>query len=375
VRILWHSNSPDATSGYGVQTALFVPRIAAMGHEVAISADTRVNLPPTTWNGHMVYPAGIYQLGADTLPWHYQDHGADLLITLADMWQYDPAAVTGCNTSMWMPIDCDPLGNADRAFMENSGADPIAMSRHGQRMLENAGRIAPYIPHGVDTAVFHAGIDRDAARAELGIESWQLAIGINAQNTPRKAIVQSLAGFARFARDNPAIDPVLLLHTTSMRLKSPDLLPVVQQLGILPRVRWAAHYAVVTSRIPAADMARWYSALDVLLACSMGEGFGIPIIESMACGTPVIGTNCSTMPELIPHLAGRLVGGVQSWDPVHQAWWVLPDPLQIALALKKVSVWGSVHRKAAADWGAQFDADRIARECWAPWLKEKEAQL
>jgi len=390
MKILWHSNSPEATSGYGVQTALFVPRIANLGYEVAISADTRINLPPTTWQPanyaydyhFRVYPAGIYQLGADTLPWHYKDFGADLLITLADMWQYDPATVAGCNTAMWMPIDCDPLGNADRGFMEATRANVIAMSRHGQKMLENAGKIAPFIPHGLDTRVFNSEIDREEARAELGIAPGQLAVGIAAQNTQRKAIVQSLMGFARYCRDNPDRDPLLFLHTTAMRGSkstrdgnAPNLIPVVQRLGILGRVRWAAHYAVVTSRITGPEMARWYAAMDVLLAASMGEGFGVPIIESLACGTPVIGTRCSTMPELIPPTVGRLVGGVPHWDDVHQAQWVTPDPLQIAAALKKVSTWGSSHRAAAAEWGAQFDADQITRECWAPWLKNIEGEL
>ena len=38
MKILWRSDSPLAVSGYANQTALFVPRIAALGHEIVISA-------------------------------------------------------------------------------------------------------------------------------------------------------------------------------------------------------------------------------------------------------------------------------------------------------------------------------------------------
>lgn len=41
-----------------------------------------------------------------------------------------------------------------------------------------------------------------------------------------------------------------------------------------------------------------YNAADLLLAPSLDEGFGMTILEAMACGTPVITSNCSAMPEV-----------------------------------------------------------------------------
>ena len=38
-------------------------------------------------------------------------------------------------------------------------------------------------------------------------------------------------------------------------------------------------------------MAGWYRSLDVLSACSYGEGFGLPILEAQACGSPAIVTD------------------------------------------------------------------------------------
>ena len=381
MKILLHGNPPDAMSGYGTQLGLLGPRLAGLGHEVAYSANTRVNLPVTTWQGHTVYSAGIMEHGVDSLAGHYQDFGADLLIMLCDAWQFDPATVAGMNTAVWLPVDCDPLSAGDRLFLEGSGAKPIAMSRHGQRMLEAAGKLAPYIPHGIDTAVFRPG-GRKAARDRLGLAPGTFAVGINAQNVERKAIVQSLIGFADFHRAHP--DSVLFLHSTTVPWPNPGdvayLPPVLESLGLTAEaVRIESHYDIVTCRISAERMASWYNALDVLLAASMGEGFGIPVVEAQACGTPVIGTECSTMPELIPLGTGWRVPGIRVWKDRHQAWWMLPDPQQITRAL--TNAWSSsqhpiaTRREMAAEWGRQFDADLIVENCWAPWLKEVEAAL
>jgi len=48
-----------------------------------------------------------------------------------------------------------------------------------------------------------------------------------------------------------------------------------------------------------ADLANIYRAFDVFALPTMGEGFGIPILEAMACGVPVVATACSAVTELL----------------------------------------------------------------------------
>lgn len=51
-----------------------------------------------------------------------------------------------------------------------------------------------------------------------------------------------------------------------------------------------------------------YSKCDAWLFASRSEGFGLPILEAMACRTPVIGTHCGAAPELINDNNGILIG-------------------------------------------------------------------
>jgi len=57
-------------------------------------------------------------------------------------------------------------------------------------------------------------------------------------------------------------------------------------------------HVVLTGYVPIEDLPYLYNAAFAFLFVSLREGFGIPILESMACGTPVITSNTSSMPEV-----------------------------------------------------------------------------
>lgn len=50
--------------------------------------------------------------------------------------------------------------------------------------------------------------------------------------------------------------------------------------------------------VPAEELALWYNAAEVFIYPSVFEGFGLPVLEAMACGTPVITSNVSSLPEI-----------------------------------------------------------------------------
>ncbi len=69
-----------------------------------------------------------------------------------------------------------------------------------------------------------------------------------------------------------------------------ELLARVGQLGLGERVRFAGY-------VPDEALPLWYNAAEILVMPSLYEGFGLPIVEAMACGTPVVAADVSAMPE------------------------------------------------------------------------------
>ena len=64
----------------------------------------------------------------------------------------------------------------------------------------------------------------------------------------------------------------------------------MQALGLQERVRF-------TGYVPDEELPLWYNAASVLAFPSLYEGFGMPVVEAMACGTPVIAADSSSLPE------------------------------------------------------------------------------
>jgi glycosyltransferase involved in cell wall biosynthesis len=70
--------------------------------------------------------------------------------------------------------------------------------------------------------------------------------------------------------------------------------PIYQALGPLQ----AGGRAVLTGRVEQDDLPFIYNLADVFVLPSLCEGFGIPVIEAMACGTPVVTSHSSCLPEV-----------------------------------------------------------------------------
>ena len=70
-------------------------------------------------------------------------------------------------------------------------------------------------------------------------------------------------------------------------------------------------HALFTGYVPEADLPVLYSLAEIFIYPSLREGFGIPILEAMSCGTPVITSNTSSMPEV----AGEAALLIDPYDP------------------------------------------------------------
>lgn len=356
-------------TGYGQQTALFAPRIRDLGHDLAISAYAGIAGAMQAWEGIAVYPADEYA-GNKLLDKYAEHFAADLVVTLMDVWVMSGRTMADLPMACWVPVDHWPCPPAVARFFTESDARPIAMSRFGERQLADAGLDPLYVPHGVDTGVFKpCEGDRGDFRRALGLPADVFLVGMFAANIgnvpPRKAFPQALDAFARFHKTHP--DSLLYLHTEMTGRKNGiDLAAVCEAVGLPPSsVGWPPILPFELG-MPQQQIAALYQACDVTLLPSYGEGFGIPLVESQACGTPVITGGWTAMEELCG--AGWQVEGDRWWDSPQKAFYGFPHVDSIVACLEDAYGKAGSMRDRAREFALQYDADRVAEEHWRPVL-------
>lgn len=395
-RILWAGIGPGHATGYGLMTREFTRRFTALGHEVVIALfgeqDTTtdgkrnprgtLNHPDHAgikvtglWEGMTcIGPMGTrhstakdpdseFRLPPRGVVWDaFGGHDPDLVIVLKDAWVLTPSDYRDYNTAVWLVFDTEPLGVPDRRFFERSGARAVCASTAGQRMAAAAGLTEPlYVPHGIDTDLWCPG-DREAARGLLGLPGEAFIAGVCAQNVgPRKAWGEQLAAFAAFRWNHP--DSLLLIHAAPEHPEGINLRELVTFHGLDGAVKFGAHTAMDD-----AQMVNWFRSLDVLMAASYGEGFGLPIVQAQACGIPVIGTRCSAVTEKIPAGTGWLVKGQKWWNPHHQADWTIPSTEGITRALYRAGRRAHWPAAKIREHAMAYDADHVTKEHWVPVL-------
>ena len=114
---------------------------------------------------------------------------------------------------------------------------------------------------------------------------------------------------------------------------------------------------------------------DVLLLASRGEGFGIPVIEAQAVGTPVIVTDWTAQPELVKD-HGYIVEGQPEWDEMQESYWKVPNVESIleGLAVNYIATKsGNINRQALAAKMFEYDADYVYTTKWQPLFADIES--
>lgn len=382
MRILWSSNAIWAHTGYGIQAKYLLPRFIDMGHEVAQFAWYGLQGAKIQAGDIVIYPRAYDPWGSDIVGAYVQDFKADLVISLLDIWVLpdDYAERVKVPWLPWFPVDQSPV--PPRVLkLAKTATYPTTYSKFGQEEMRKAGLECRYIPHGVDCKIFRP-LDKAQCRAKFGWPADAFVIvmvGANKGMPSRKGFPEALLIFKRFYERHP--ESLLYLHTLESDVtQGIDFKLLIDSIPDFPKhaIRFVDqfHYHI---GLPEEYLADVYNAADVLLHPSYNEGFGLPILEAQACGTPVVVNDNTSMRELC--FAGRAVPPLQKfWTPLG-GWADIPDIAGFDAALewiyditrsKEGRNWLSERARAGAE---EYDWDLVVGKYWKPLLTEIEAQL
>jgi glycosyltransferase involved in cell wall biosynthesis len=108
---------------------------------------------------------------------------------------------------------------------------------------------------------------------------------------PRKNLSRLIEAFALLNTQQPARHAQLFIGG-SLAWKYDEVLAGIQQRGLSEQVK-------LIGRVSDDDLPKWYSACAVMAYPSLYEGFGLPPLEAMACGAPVVTSNVTSLPEVV----------------------------------------------------------------------------
>jgi len=322
----WISAAAYATTGYGRICKEVVSRLIYKNHKI-------INIGgiggTTVWGGKLNYPVELpvqspennskitkqrtikvnipivptigHMAGKDVINVYIQKYNLQLLIAHWDCFAINYLQHLNIPTIAHIPIDAPFTRNM---YNDVKNCDKIvAFSKFGYNELLKwfkPDRLG-YIPHGIEINEWKmfGDIKKSKLAAKYFGSSETLNIlSVCANIGERKQIPFKLLVFKEFLKNHPKSKLFLFTNPTVHFPKGYNIRGFVNQLGLEDHV-FFPKYDPIIEPWSIKELVELYNSADIYLTTTLGEGFGVPMLESMACGTPVVGPRNSTIPELV----------------------------------------------------------------------------
>ncbi|MBI3999974.1 MAG: GT4 family glycosyltransferase PelF [Candidatus Omnitrophica bacterium] len=142
------------------------------------------------------------------------------------------------------------------------------------------------IHNGIDVAHFQKPLEIESVRKSLGLNHQEKVIGIVGRLVPEKAHVDFVEAIQLLSEEQKDILGLIVGEGELLEL----LKGQVEETGLQKHILFAGFRS---------DLATLYKAMDVLVLCSLREGFPLTILEGMAAGVPIVATSVGGVGELI----------------------------------------------------------------------------
>jgi len=199
------------------------------------------------------------------------------------------------------PLESDPLcpswanllSQMDKVFF---------ISQFGTDEAKKAGVDAEHIEIGIDTNAWRLRTEEEYknVRSTMGFSDDDFVIISVADNQERKNISGGFQAIAKLKEQGVSVKHILVTRENSMVGWK------LYDLAYLEDINLSSEIRVFQSGMPFKDLYSLYCAADVYLSCSKGEGLGLPIMEAMSVGVPVVANKTGALPELLADGRGWL---------------------------------------------------------------------
>lgn len=348
-KILYYGDAPVVDTGFGIVAKNLLNRFAKMGHEIYALG---INFYGDPYDPKKFpYPIWPCDKGPTDSIYGYAKFWAieekvqpDIIFLLNDPWviqrllEFKPANWAREKTTKFVayyPTDAEPL-QASWVEMLNKFDAQVCYSKYAEEVVtkSNKGRRPKnlyQVYHGVDTEIFKP-VNMSLARRQTNIPDDLFVVGMVARNQYRKRFDIMCQGFAEFAKDKP--DARLYLHTAPKDVGF-DIANLVKQFDLGGKLIITKDLVSPASGVPEKALNLIYNTFNVNCLISLGDGFGLPVAESMAAGTPQLVSGHSCLKELVDGHGGLTVNTIATFmNPQINTWGMISDYRDLAEKLQ-----------------------------------------